>query len=78
MCMKEKREPNGHFSYPLGNVISIEEYTLGWETLTLVNYKYLENKTGKESIILVISIYLTDVLKQEKREKSYFIVILIT
>ena len=23
MCMNEKREPNGHFSYPLGNVISI-------------------------------------------------------
>ena len=24
MCMNEKREPNGHFSYPLGNVISID------------------------------------------------------
>ena len=29
MCMNEKREPNGHFSYPLGNVISIENTRAG-------------------------------------------------
>ena len=29
MCMNEKREPNRYFSYPLGNVISIDSTVVG-------------------------------------------------
>ena len=43
MSMNEKREPNGHFSYPLGNVISIETVCQDFEQ---DSYRYLQSDSA--------------------------------